>query len=67
MADKCDPIRSKLHDLKKQLEKIREWVSPEPGERHPRKPYRDPDWVRINGEIRRTSLDLKACEDSLSD
>lgn len=65
MADKCDPIRSRLHDLQVQLAKTERFIRPEPGEQHPPKPRPNPDWTSLNSQIASTRLALRTCEESL--
>jgi hypothetical protein len=61
MADKCDSIRSRLHELEAQLKKIRKWDPDGPRG----KPFVDPAWTEKDAEVRRAREDLNACESPL--
>jgi hypothetical protein len=66
VADKCDSIRSTLHDLEVRREKTEKFlVEPEPGEQHPPKPVLNPVWRRLTSDISSTRLSLRECEESL--
>jgi CubicO group peptidase (beta-lactamase class C family) len=65
VADKCDPIRSKLHALEGQLAKIHRFLPPEPGEKNPPKPRPNPDWTNLASQIASTRLALRTCVESL--
>ena len=66
MADKCDPIRSKLHDLEVELENTDRFLAePETSEKNPPKPRPNPIWIDLVGRIAKTRLALQACAESL--
>jgi len=66
MADKCDPIRSKLHKLEVQLKNTDKFLNePIPGEPHPPKPVLNPEWRRLNNLVTNARLALQACQESL--
>jgi CubicO group peptidase (beta-lactamase class C family) len=66
VADKCDPIRSKLHDLEVELKNTDRFLAePEPGEKNPPKPRPNPKWIDLVGRIAKTRLALQACAESL--
>jgi CubicO group peptidase (beta-lactamase class C family) len=65
MADKCDPIRAKLHALEGQLAKTDRFLQPEAGERNTPKPRPNPDWTNLASQIASTRLALRTCEESL--
>lgn len=65
MPDKCDPIRSKLHDLEVEFKNTKRFILPEPGERHPLKPRPNPEWSALVSRIAKTRLALQACAESL--
>ena len=64
MADKCDPIRSRLRALEAQLAKTDRVLGPEPGEQHPPKPRPNPDWTALAGEVASERRALRTCEES---
>lgn len=66
MADKCDPIRAKLHDLEVQLKNTDKFLTEaEPGEQHPPHPVVNPLFRMLENRVRSTRLSLQACEESL--
>ena len=65
MADKCDPIRSKLHALEGQLAKIQRFLPPEHPDKNTQKPRPNPDWTNLASQIASTRLALRTCEESL--
>lgn len=66
MADKCDPIRSKLHDLEVELKNTDRFLAePETGEQNPPKPRPNPKWIDLVSRIAKTRLALQACAESL--
>ena len=66
MADKCDPIRSKLHDLEVELKNTDRFLAePETSEKNPPKPRPNPIWIDLVGRIAKTRLALQACAESL--
>jgi CubicO group peptidase (beta-lactamase class C family) len=65
MADKCDPIRSKLKILEDQLAKTDRFIQPEPGDQHPPKPRPNPEWTSLASQIASTRSTLRNCEESL--
>ncbi|MCU1265501.1 MAG: hypothetical protein JWM21_1819 [Acidobacteria bacterium] len=66
MANKCDPISSKLHDLEVKLKNTPKFISePGPKEKHPPKPVLNPAWRDLNNRVNGARLALRACEESL--
>ena len=66
MADKCDPLRSKLHDLEVELKNTDRFLAePEPGEKNPPKPRTNPKWTDLVNRIAKTRSALQACAESL--
>ncbi len=66
MADKCDPIRSKLHDLEVRLKNTDKFLNePIPGEPHPPKPVLNPEFRRLTNLVRNARASLQACQESL--
>ena len=66
MADKCDPIRSKLHDLEVELENTDRFLAePETDEQNPPKSRPNPKWTDLVSRISKTRSALQACAESL--
>jgi len=66
VADKCDPIRSKLHDLEVELKNTDRFLAEaETGEQNPPKPRTNPKWSDLVSRIAKTRLALQACAESL--
>lgn len=65
MPDKCDPIRSKLHDLEVELGNTERFLRPEPDDPHPLKPHANPEWSALASSITKIRLALQRCEESL--
>lgn len=64
-TDKCDPIRTKLHDLEVKLKSTDKFlVEPAPGEKNPPKPVLNPEWKKLSQQITNDRLSLQACEES---
>jgi CubicO group peptidase (beta-lactamase class C family) len=65
VADKCDPIRSKLHGLEVQLRNTPEYDHSKPDRRNTQKPHKNPEWTSLTGQIASTRLALQQCSESL--
>lgn len=66
MSDKCDPIRSALHDLEVELNNTDETLTGTiEGEKHPPKPVANPQWTKLNNRVKNARASLIACQESL--
>jgi CubicO group peptidase (beta-lactamase class C family) len=66
VADKCDPIRSKLHDLEGELKNTDRFLAePETDEQNPPKPRTNPKWTDLVSRIAKTRSALQECAESL--
>src|SRR5437867_3293675 len=62
MPDPCDPIRAELAAVEEELAHTEEFETPEAGEIHPPKPFRNPEWRRLSERRQKLERDLAACE-----
>jgi hypothetical protein len=66
VADKCDLIRSKLHDLQEQLKQTEQFLTePVKGEKNPPKHVINPAWRTLDNLVKNARASLLACEESL--
>ena len=65
MADACDSIRSKVHDLERQLAKTERFLPPEPGEKNLPKPSPNPEWTALSAQLASTRVALRKCEEQI--
>lgn len=65
IATNCDAIRSKVHDLELQLQKIEKFISePMPGEKNPPKPVLNPAWSQMQKRVQTARQSLGQCNAS---